>query len=592
MVPAVPASGKATLALPRFDNPASTRILVASFPPLAGVDPADGLLEMAGAQLHLIETIVDPTPGAAARRLEIKRVFTFIDSHEAAHALLLRAGADVLVWGDATCQSDVATDKLSPAVVCAHVTVDPAPQDRGTPTDKHLDLDWLTDFDLPPLALSSRLGLASFLVGVHLQGDARYAPAGGALGLAASLFTAEGREHALVDAYDAQLALRIDSTSLARAIAESGLRRVGGKGGIIESELNLTLGEACQSDDDAAGALRYYRQSLLVAEKALPAGHPHLADIEMHLGRALNQTHDFAGALVHYQRARAFNEAFLGVDHLRLAVDWKNIGVQLVLLRDPGATAALEHAKAIVRARQGTESMGVAWVEMSEGVAYAATGDDARAMEHDSAALAILEKQPRVEDAAILDVLGSLGSAQSNLGRHDEAIVTLRRALAISVRINSAGSVGLASSEQALADELLKGPDHEEATAHYLRALTIYQTAVPAMDPRIDKVRTHLAIAIAARSGRKPSEKTEGAVLVDCSSQSCSESGLKLGDWLTSIDAMKVKSAEHLREIVAGRPRGRKMTFTLLRAGKKVALQVPGPEKLEVRWTDQVLPKP
>ena len=228
---------------------------------------------------------------------------------------------------------------------------------------------------------------------------------------------------------------------------------------------------------------------------------------------------------------------------------------------------------------------------MSEGVAYAATGDDARAMEHHSTALALLEKQPGVNEAAILDVLGNLGSAQSNPGQHDDAVLTLRRALVSSVRINSAGSVDLASSEQAFADELLRGPGHEEATAHYLRALTIYQTAVPARDPRIDKVRTHLAIAIAAGSGRKPSEKTEGVVLSDCSWKMCSESGLKLGDWLISIDATKVKGTEHLRELLACRTPGRKMTFTLLRAGKKIRLQVPGPEVLEVQWTDGVLPK-
>ena len=101
---------------------------------------------------------------------------------------------------------------------------------------------------------------------------------------------------------------------------------------------------------DYAGARASHEQALGIFRKALPAGHPHIAESLNNLGNVQYALRDYAGARASHEQALGIRRKALPPDHPDIAESLNNLGIVQYELRDyAGARASHEQALGIRR---------------------------------------------------------------------------------------------------------------------------------------------------------------------------------------------------------------------------------------------------
>lgn len=141
---------------------------------------------------------------------------------------------------------------------------------------------------------------------------------------------------------------------------------------------------------------------------------------------------DFAAAEAEYRAILDDRRALFGADDARLAVDWNNFGA-VALRRDRYADAEHAYAEAarlIALDPKAPESR-QAWLRVGRGTALMGLGDYASAGAEMAAALAVAERSLHGTHPIVASILSGQARLARYQQRHNEAIASATRALAI-----------------------------------------------------------------------------------------------------------------------------------------------------------------
>jgi tetratricopeptide (TPR) repeat protein len=155
-----------------------------------------------------------------------------------------------------------------------------------------------------------------------------------------------------------------------------------------------------------------------------------------------------------------------------------------------GAEDAYRRAIALLEASGDNVNTGVVTDNLA--VLYLAQDrhDDAERLH--KRALHLLEEALGREHASVGRVAGNLGTLLSEAGRHAEAEPLLRRGLAIARAQPAQDPVSIGILEDNLAGLLRETKRRPEARGHYLRALELFEAALPPKHPRLATTRNNV----------------------------------------------------------------------------------------------------
>jgi serine/threonine-protein kinase len=216
-------------------------------------------------------------------------------------------------------------------------------------------------------------------------------------------------------------------------------------------------------------ALALQERAVAVWERSLGDDHPLVAMALNNLGTLSEQLGDDETALRSHERALAIREARLGAAHPDVGVSSLNAGVVYQRLeRNDDARAAFERALEILQPALGDQHGNVAYARMAYGSLLRTRGDGQRARELLEQASATFDATPGNPYSPI--ARAELGTTLFELGRADEAVALLERALGENVH-GSFGPVERARTSFTLARALAATRAHERARTVALDAM-------------------------------------------------------------------------------------------------------------------------
>jgi len=242
-----------------------------------------------------------------------------------------------------------------------------------------------------------------------------------------------------------------------------------------------------------ASAERYLRASLAGDEKALGANNPSVADQEVQLGNLLARHGRFDEAEASFRRAIAAFTATYGAVSNGVAHALNEMSNMLEDKGDlAGAEAALNEALRIRMATVGPDHHDTIAVESN---LFWLIEYEGRYEEAVPRRLALLDRATRAGQLHEQDratVLASLGKDYRELGRFDDAVATLRDAVAVVDRLEGSGSMIAAPIRRQLGlAEMLTG-DYAAAERTLRATLEVMRAHDPPTTPTLNFLRADI----------------------------------------------------------------------------------------------------
>jgi len=284
-------------------------------------------------------------------------------------------------------------------------------------------------------------------------------------------------------------------------------------GGVALADLLAPIGSLHQAEGNMEAAETAYREALELREKHLPATHPDIAASLNNLANAVmfsGRPEEARGLL---ERAVALWTGALGPEHPLVAQALTNVGI---VLGDAGrheeAIATHQKARKILEAALGHDHPTLGYMHNNLGVEYERLGQYEEALlqfERASDLLGVADEMRAAQAIANTgNVLRELGRAEESLRRFDSALAVLRKNLSDDhpQLVNSLSGKGLSLLALGRADEAiplleralelrLVGPPNELELAEVRFALA------RALWPRKDARSRALDLAHKARKG-------------------------------------------------------------------------------------------
>ena len=277
--------------------------------------------------------------------------------------------------------------------------------------------------------------------------------------------------------------------------AEAALDRLGRRDDLAAHLLN-NQGLVFEAEGKDAIALEYYRRSLLLYARALPPGHPHVAQTHYNLGRLFTRLARYEEACKEFESTLPLQVQALGPDHP--AVGWTRNAYGDALRwqgKHAEALAQLNQSLAILERALGPQHPDLGWPLGNLGIALQSQGRFEEALAMHGRALALREQGLGADHPLVSATLGHIGLVLADQGRYREAINHFRTALsALEARLGPSHPE-VANTLANLCHAQVRKGDFPGAKAACERALAISEHAYGTDHPQVADALTGLGEA-------------------------------------------------------------------------------------------------
>ncbi|CAF1591293.1 unnamed protein product, partial [Adineta steineri] len=192
------------------------------------------------------------------------------------------------------------------------------------------------------------------------------------------------------------------------------------------------LGVVKDHQGDYEKAIEYYRESLEIAEKTLPADHPHFATIYSNSGLVYRNMGEYLKALSFFEKALGIEEKTLPANHLDLAISYNNIGSVYDDMEEYSKSLSF-HGRAL-ETREKTlpaNHPSLATSYSNIGGLYANMGEYSKSLLFHEKALGIQEKILPENHPSLATSYNNIGRVYDNMEEYSKALLFHEKALDI-----------------------------------------------------------------------------------------------------------------------------------------------------------------
>jgi tetratricopeptide (TPR) repeat protein len=268
-------------------------------------------------------------------------------------------------------------------------------------------------------------------------------------------------------------------------LADALLRRLGPEPA-KEADLQYAMGQVSWWNGRYADARRQVERSIALREQVDPTGVKMARHLHV-LGIIQQDQKDDEASLTTLARARKIAEAAMGAEHPFVAQIWETAGGSLRRLnRYDEAEQYLLRGLAILEAAAIKQRGAIGTALQNLGTLYLSQGKLEQAIDYLRRSVDLLGKAFGPEHTRIADALEPLGGALSRAGRHEEAEAVLLKSVAMHRKIQGATAPTTASSLKHLGDVY-------DRAGQPGRAVPQYEAAVHALEESQGKDSSLLA---------------------------------------------------------------------------------------------------
>jgi len=246
------------------------------------------------------------------------------------------------------------------------------------------------------------------------------------------------------------------------------------------------IGEIYRVQGDYAFALEYYGKALNIVEKVLGTEHPDIATSYNNMAVVYNNKGDYARALENYEKALNIREKVLGKEHPDTATTYNNMGIVYENKSDY-ARALVYYGKAIDIEEKalGTEHLDTAITYINMAGVYRAQGNYAYALEYYRKALDIYEKVLGTEHFDTVTPYNNMAGVYSDKGDYARALEYYEKALDIVEKVLGTEHPYAASTYNNMAGIYRTQGDYARALEYYEKALNIKEKVLSTEHPDV-----------------------------------------------------------------------------------------------------------
>jgi tetratricopeptide (TPR) repeat protein/predicted Ser/Thr protein kinase len=225
--------------------------------------------------------------------------------------------------------------------------------------------------------------------------------------------------------------------------------------------------------DEAAGA---YERAIGIAEGELGPDHPRVGTLVGDLAVHTSMKGDAVGSVPLFQRALAIEERALGVDAPALVSLLTNLAKSQMMVKDlDGAETTLARAVAIIEKADGPESIRDARLLEARSLLASRRERWQECFDLNDAARAAIERQLGPEHPSLATGLANGAHCLFELGRTDDSLARLRRALALREKADGERSEAVAQVLSLIAQTQAELGHHDEVVAACDRGIAILE---------------------------------------------------------------------------------------------------------------------
>jgi tetratricopeptide (TPR) repeat protein len=262
-----------------------------------------------------------------------------------------------------------------------------------------------------------------------------------------------------------------------------------------KSHLYHMLGMVNDGQGKYEEAIGFYKKSLEIQQKILPANHPDLATSYNNIGLVYKNMGEYSKALSYYEKDLEISQKTLPANHPDFAQSYNNIGMVYDNMgKYSKALSSHEKALEIYQKTLPANHPSLATSYNNIGGVYKNMGEYSKAISSHEKALEIRQKTLPANHPHLATSYNNIGMVYDNMGEYSRALSSHEKALEIDQKTLPANHPHLATSYNNIGMVYDNMGEYSKALSYYERALDIRQRSLPPNHPDLKDVKEWIEI--------------------------------------------------------------------------------------------------